>query len=255
MVGFEEDGFLPLARLFTPKEADYLLAEATGLQQTLDPDLEHVIAEPDSREIRSIFQVHLDNEKFAKAATDPRVVSIAEQILGSEVYLHQSRINFKPAFCGKEFFWHSDIETWHMEDGMPRMRAVSFSISLTENNEFNGPLMLVRGSHKWFIRCVGETPENHYRQSLKKQQFGVPDREVMGELVSEGDLQAPKGDPGSVVIFDCNTMHASVANLSTRPRTNLFLVFNSCENKLVEPFAGTPPRPEFLSHRDSSTAL
>ena len=248
---FEEQGFLAFPQLVSADEAARLVAEARHLQETLDPNLDHVIAEPSSQEIRSIFRVHRDNALFAQFCEDERVVGLARQILGRDVYLHQSRINFKPAFSGKEFFWHSDFETWHMEDGMPRMRAVSISISLTQNTEFNGPLMLVPGSHKTYVRCVGETPENHYRSSLKKQEYGVPSREALEKLVENGDMVAPKGAPGSAVMFDCNTMHASVANLSPHPRTNLFLVFNSVENKLVEPFGGTPPRPEFLGYRPS----
>src|SRR3546814_10756649 len=44
-----------------------------------------------------------------------------------------SRLNYKPGFKGKEFYWHSDFETWHVEDGMPQMRALSMSILLAEN--------------------------------------------------------------------------------------------------------------------------
>jgi ectoine hydroxylase len=109
---------------------------------------------------------------------DPRILAKAREILGGDVYIHQSRINYKPGFRGKEFYWHSDFETWHVEDGMPRMRAVSCSIALTPNYEFNGPLMLVPGSHRYFLSCVGETPEEHYKESLKKQEIGVPDPRV-----------------------------------------------------------------------------
>ncbi len=201
--------------------------------------------------MRSLFRVHRTNDKFRALCKDPRLTDVARQILGGEVYLHQSRINFKPAFRGKEFFWHSDFETWHMEDGMSRMRAVSMSINLTENNEFNGPLMVVGGSHRTYIRCVGQTPDDHFKDSLRKQEYGVPSREALEMLVDQGSgISAPKGGPGSATIFDCNTMHGSVGNLSPQPRTNLFLVFNSVENRLVEPFGGKPPRPEFLGERD-----
>jgi hypothetical protein len=47
------------------------------------------------------------------------VVGPARQLLGSDVYVHQSRVNFKPGFNGQDFYWHSDFETWHAEDGMP----------------------------------------------------------------------------------------------------------------------------------------
>ncbi|PQO41733.1 ectoine hydroxylase [Blastopirellula marina] len=246
---FENWGYYPFPQLISTDRAQSLLAEAKYLQQSLDPNLDYVISEPNHQEIRSIFRVHEDNPRFEEVCRDEQIVGIARQILGSDVYLHQSRINFKPGFRGKEFFWHSDFETWHVEDGMPRMRAVSISLSLTENNAYNGPLMLVRGSHLSYVRCVGETPEEHFRSSLKKQEFGVPNREALRLLVEQGEIVAPTGGPGSAVMFDCNTMHASVSNLSPYPRTNLFLVFNSVENRLEEPFGGTPPRPRFLSYR------
>src|SRR3546814_19786785 len=88
----------------------------------------------------------------------------------------QSRLNYKPGFVGKEFYWHSDFETWHVEDGMPQMRALSMSILLAPNTVLNGPLMIIPGSHRKYLTCVGETPEDHYRSSLKKQEYGVPDR-------------------------------------------------------------------------------
>uniref|UniRef100_UPI00403FEDEE phytanoyl-CoA dioxygenase family protein n=1 Tax=Streptomyces sp. DSM 41540 TaxID=3448657 RepID=UPI00403FEDEE len=83
------------------------------------------------------------------------------QILGSDVYVHQSRINVKPGFGASGFYWHSDFETWHAEDGLPNMRAVSVSIALTENLDTNGGVMIMRGSHKSFVGCAGETPKDN----------------------------------------------------------------------------------------------
>lgn len=245
------EGFLSIPQLIERQEAGELLHEARRLAEAADPEATDVIVEPAGQSVRSLFRIHRTNERFRAICMDDRIVDIAQQILGGEVYIHQSRINFKPAFSGKEFFWHSDFETWHVEDGMPRMRAVSLSISLTENHEFNGPLMVVPGSHRQYIRCIGETPDDHYKNSLRKQEYGVPSREALQMLVESGKgITAPKGGPGSATLFDCNTMHASVSNLSPYPRTNLFLVFNSIENALVEPFGGKSPRPAFLGERD-----
>src|SRR3546814_6672767 len=95
--------------------------------------------------------------------------TLFRSLLDSDVYVHQSRINLKPGFRGKEFYWHSDFETWHTEDGMPSMRAVSCSVLLTPNHSWNGPLLTIAGSHKWFVSCVGETPANHHEVSLRRQ--------------------------------------------------------------------------------------
>jgi ectoine hydroxylase len=247
---FARDGFHHAPALYSETQAGELLAEANRLAQAVAGPRPGVVIEPGSNVVRSLFRIHRTSDAFRAVAEDRRLLDVATQLLGSDVYIHQSRINFKPAFDGKEFFWHSDFETWHIEDGMPRMRAVSVSISLTDNNEFNGPLMVVPRSHHSYVRCVGATPENHFEQSLKKQQYGVPSREAMCRLVERGGIAAPKGPPGSALFFDCNLMHGSGGNLSPYPRTNLFLVYNSVENALVEPFGDRPPRPEYLAERD-----
>ncbi len=247
---YAEQGYFAATELLSLNEAAELLAEANALAAAADVTAADVIAEPNSKVVRSLFRLHRTNDRIRQLVKDPRLADVARQMLGSEVYVHQCRVNFKPAFQGKEFFWHSDFETWHVEDGMTRMRAVSLSINLTENNEFNGPLMVVRGSHEYYIQCAGQTPANHFEQSLRKQEYGVPSREALLFLVEQGEIVAPKGGPGSALFFECNTMHGSVGNLSPYPRTNLFIVYNSVDNGLVAPFGGLPPRPEFLAERE-----
>ncbi len=253
---FERDGFLVIEDAFSEGEMSAALRELDDLSR--DPVLRagpETIIEPLSDSVRSVFAVHRNSEVFADMAEDHRIADVARQILGSEVYVHQSRVNLKPAMTGKEFFWHSDFETWHVEDGMPRMRAVSASVALTDNTEFNGPLMLVPGSHRWYVATVGETPERHYETSLRRQEIGVPDVESLRRLVDEGGIVAPKASCGSVILFDCNTMHASGVNLSPYPRSNAFFVYNSVDNVVREPFAGVEPRPEHIASRATITPL
>ncbi|HUF32188.1 MAG TPA: ectoine hydroxylase [Acidimicrobiales bacterium] len=248
---FDRDGFLFLPDVFSADEMAACRDELDRLRH--DERVRRApqtIVEPASDEVRSIFEVHLGSEILSRLIRDRRIVERARQILGSDVYIHQSRVNLKPGLRGKEFYWHSDFETWHVEDGMPAMRALSCSVALTENNEFNGPLMVVPGSHRRYVACVGETPERHYEQSLKRQEYGVPDPESLATLVEEGGITAPKGGPGSIVIFDCNAMHGSGVNLSPHPRSNVFAVYNSVENTLIEPFSGQEPRPLHIASRD-----
>ncbi|MFC6438537.1 phytanoyl-CoA dioxygenase family protein, partial [Novosphingobium resinovorum] len=151
---------------------------------------------------------------------------------------------------GKAFYWHSDFETWHAEDGMPRMRALSMSVLLAENTPNNGPLMVIPGSQHVFIACVGETPVDHYRASLRKQEYGVPDEDTLAELAHRQGIVAPTGKPGTVIVFDCNTMHGSNGNITPFPRANAFLVYNAVSNRLEAPFAAATPRPDFIAARD-----
>jgi ectoine hydroxylase len=66
-----------------------------------------------------------------------------------------------------------------------------------------------------------------------------------------GQIDRATGPAGSVLLFECNTMHGSAGNISPYPRSNVFFVYNSIKNKLEKPFGGTEPRPEFLANRDN----
>ncbi len=256
LVEYERDGYMVMESLFTQSEIDAYLGELAALAR--DPEVRRrpeAVVEPNSDALRSLFAVHRDNPLFHELSRDPRLVDIARQLLGSDVYVHQSRVNLKPGLTGQPFFWHSDFETWHTEDGMPRMRAVSASVVLTDNTEFNGPLMLIPGSHRWFVSCVGETPERNYEMSLKAQQIGTPDPANLEWLVAQGGIVAPKARRGSVIFFECNTMHASGVNLAPAPRSNAFFVYNSVDNQIGGPFAAPAPRPEYLASRDTITTL
>ncbi|MGE4279467.1 MAG: ectoine hydroxylase [Magnetospirillum sp.] len=248
---FDKNGFLFLPAFFDARETKIYQDEMQQIRQSLDgADRDDVIVEPGSREMRSVFEIHRNGDKLKSLSQDRRIVDRIRQLLASDVYIHQSRVNYKPGFKGKEFNWHSDFETWHVEDGVPRMRMISCSVALTENNEFNGPLMVSPGSQRHYISCVGATPENHFRQSLAAQELGVPDPDSLRWLVDRYGLIQAKGPAGSVLLFDCNVMHGSNGNISPFPRSNVFFVYNSVENLPVAPFSGLPPRPPFLGSRD-----
>ncbi|MFD9910205.1 ectoine hydroxylase [Streptomyces sp. NPDC059063] len=249
--GFDRDGFLAVDQLITPDEVATYHAELERLVN--DPEMradERSIVEPRSQEIRSIFEVHRISELFGRLAADPRVVGRARQILGSDVYVHQSRINVKPGFGASGFYWHSDFETWHAEDGLPRMRTVSVSIALTKNHDTNGGLMIMPGSHRTFLGCAGATPKDNYKKSLQMQDAGTPSDEALTRLASDHGIRLFTGEAGAATWFDCNAMHGSGDNITPYPRSNVFLVFNSVENEAVEPFAAPVRRPAFIGARD-----
>ncbi|OON73988.1 ectoine hydroxylase [Streptomyces tsukubensis] len=248
---FERDGFLSIGELIGPDEVSVYQAELDRLIS--DPAIradERSIVESQSKEIRSVFEVHKISEVFARLVSDERVVGRARQILGSDVYVHQSRINVKPGFGASGFYWHSDFETWHAEDGLPNMRAVSVSVALTENFDTNGGLMIMPGSHKTFLGCSGETPKDNYKKSLQMQDAGTPSDEALTKLASEHGIKLFTGKAGSATWFDCNAMHGSGDNITPFARSNVFIVFNSVENEAVEPFSAPVRRPEFIGARD-----
>lgn len=247
---YRDQGFLILDDVFS-------MAEVAELQQELDrlrhsarvASSEETIRESGSGELRSIFRVHEISPVFALLAADCRLAGLARFLLDDQVYLHQSRVNYKPGLHGREFYWHSDFETWHVEDGMPAMRALSMSITLTENYAENGPVMLIPGSHHHYVVCEGNTPEEHFKASLKKQEYGVPSDACLAKLVAEGGIVSAVSKPGSVILFDCNTLHGSNGNITPWPRSNVFFVYNALSNQVQAPYCDQPPRPEYICSR------
>lgn len=251
LAAFDSDGYAIIERLLEPEEIASFAAEIDRL--AADPDLQgddRLIVEKSSNQVRSVFDVHRLSPAVADLVHESRVVELARQVLGSDVYIHQSRVNYLPGFGGTGFYWHSDFETWHAEDGMPRPRAVSLSIALTDNYAFNGSLMVMPGSHRTFVPCQGETPEEHYRESLREQELGVPIQSDVTVLADKYGIDQFVGPAGSALLFDSNVMHGSTNNITPFPRSNIFLVFNSVENSLAEPFAGPAPRPSYIASRD-----
>ncbi|MFE5867921.1 ectoine hydroxylase [Streptomyces roseifaciens] len=251
LAGYERDGFLTVDEMLAPEEVQVLRAELDRL--IADPAVragERAVVEPHAQDVRSVFEVHRISDVFARLVRDPRLVGRARQILGSDVYVHQSRVNVKPGFGASGFYWHSDFETWHAEDGLPRMRTVSVSIALTENLDTNGGLMIMPGSHRTFLGCAGVTPRDNYRRSLRMQEAGTPSDSALSALAERHGIRLFTGAAGSATWFDCNCMHGSGDNITPFPRSNVFIVFNSVENTAVEPFAAPSRRPEFVGARD-----
>ena len=248
---YEENGFIIFPEFFSEEEVGTLNWALEELKN--DPSMvnrEEYITEPDSSELRSIFSQHLYSSIFEQLISDRRILDKVEQILGSKAYIHQSRINVKPAYKGKSFPWHSDFETWHAEDGLPRCRAVTAWIMLSDNTQFNGPLYLMPESHKKFVACAGETPKDNYKESLKNQKYGVPTLDAMKILSKQKGITAALGKAGTLVFHDGNMMHGSPDNISPDSRTNAFFVYNSVENKPLEPFAAKGERANFLCLKD-----
>ena len=78
--------------------------------------------------IPNAFNQHLFSSLFDKVSRESKILDKVKQLLGSDVYIHHSRISVKPAYKGKSFAWHSDFETWHAEDGLPLCRCLTVGL-------------------------------------------------------------------------------------------------------------------------------
>jgi len=233
---FERDGYLFFPGLFTPGEIKVLTDEVPALYAQRRPEN---VRERTGDVVRTNFAAHLYSAPFARLARHPRMVEPIVQIFREDVYMHQFKINGKMAFDGDVWQWHQDYGTWKNDDWMPEARAMNVAIFLDEVNEFNGPLMLIPGSHKRGVL------EARHDTSTTSYPLWTIDHETIAKLVERGGIVAPKGAPGSMILFHSCLVHASTSNLSPWNRVSVYLSLCAVSNH-IRRFK----RPEYIAHRD-----
>ena len=232
---FHREGWLFLPELFSQEEVDFLAREAVGIYDANRPE----VWREKSGAPRTAFAAHLYNEAFGILGKHPRMIEPIEQLFGEKVYMHQFKINAKAAFDGDVWQWHQDYGTWRRDDDMPEPRAMNIALFLEEVKEFNGPLMFIPRSHK-----LGVVEAGHDVRTTSYPLWTIDNATITG-LVERGGIVAPKGPPGSVVMFHSCLVHASGSNMTPWNRWIVYLSLCAVSNH-IRRFQ----RPEYIAHRD-----
>ncbi len=235
---FHEQGYVFLPEVFSTDEVAVLTAELDGI---FSQDRRENIREKNGKAVRTTFAAHTFNEAYARLGRHPRLIEPVMQLLGGPVYMHQYKINAKAAFDGDVWQWHQDYGTWARDDLMPEPRAMNIALFLDDVSEFNGPLMFIPGSHK-----AGKLDAGHDLESTSYPLWTL-DNETVARLVKRGNMVAPLGKAGSVLLFHCNLVHCSPANMSPWDRTIVYLSLCHVDNHIRQ-----FKRPEWIAHRDFS---
>jgi ectoine hydroxylase len=232
---FDREGYLFFPSLFAQTEITPLHDEVPRLYAQQRP--ENVLEK--SGVVRTNFAAHMYSKPFATLARHPRMLEPVMQMYGEQLYMHQFKINGKMAFDGDVWQWHQDYGTWVNDDLMPEPRAMNVAIFLDAVNEFNGPLMFIPGSHK-----LGVLEAQHDLTTTSYPLWTI-NHDTIAKLVARGGIVAPKGSPGSMILFHSCLVHASTSNLSPWNRVAVYLSLCAVSNH-IRRFK----RPEYIAHRD-----
>ena len=232
---FDRTGYLFIPECFTREEAAMLRHAADEVYAL---DREEIWRESTGAP-RTAFAAHTYNEAFRRLGAHPRLIEPVEQLLGGRLYMHQYKVNAKAAFEGAVWQWHQDYGTWKRDDDMPEPKAMNISVFLDDVTVYNGPLMIIPGSHK-----VGVLEAGHDLETTSYPLWTL-DKATVRRLADEGGIIAPTGPAGSLLMFHCNIVHASPPNISPYDRTIVYL--SLCEvNNHIRKFE----RKEWIAHRD-----
>jgi len=248
---YRDVGYIELPQLLSRDEVRRLKDEVVRLAGVDDPGR---VLERDGRLVRALHGSHLTSDVCRRLTELPRMVSLAESVVGGPVYVYQFKINFKASFGGDVWPWHQDYIFWRDEDGMPAPHVVNIIVFVDEVTEFNGPLMIIPGSHKHGVidARVRETTPGGWLPDVSADLKYSLDAGAVGTLAGEGGIVAPKGEAGTGLLFHPNLAHASVPNLSPFDRTMLIVTYNRVDNV---PLGRGPARPGFLVSRDTTPVV
>ncbi len=255
---YQDNGYLFLAEVFAPNEISEMQRVLPVLFAKDNPAR---VLEKDGHTVRSVYGCHTTTEVFSRLVRDSRLLEPAEDVIGSQLYVYQFKLNVKAAFSGDVWQWHQDFIFWREGDGMAQPNAVTVVIFLDDVTELNGPIFLVPGSHRGgVIEPFAGDPNNDalmldaYTKSpawisnLTATLKYTIDEQVLAELISRYGTVAPKGPAGSVLFFHSNLVHGSGTNISPRSRVLSLITYNSVENV---PHFPENRRPEFLASSDA----
>lgn len=228
-------GNLLIKSLFTSDEIE--LIKRIALHNT-----GYDVMEPGSNtNIRSRLNIHSD--ELVEAC---KLKQIRELVM-PDGYIHQSRINFKNGKESTGWHWHSDFETWHYQDGMPKPDCFTIMIPLDDNTEENGCLKVIPGSHHWYV-STKKGSDSGAVDNFQNQVDGVVQPEDISKILglTRTKVENVICSKGDVFLFDSNLLHKSNKNKTDGSRANLYFVINSLSNKLADI---NNPRPEEMGHR------
>jgi len=226
---FQRDGFLVVERAFSRPEVAVLEA---ALPEITDPSRARVGFDPVSGMVRLSHGAHLYNDTIRRLALHPRLVLPARRLLGTELYIYQSRLTIKPGMsdvAASGWVWHQDFSTWHRGDGMPEPRALVTFTFLDDVTAANAPVLLIPRSHDRGMRDTVPGEDKHGYDNVAI----VP--EIVRDIGQRNGVIALTGPVGTLVFMSCAVVHASGENISPLRRALFTVVFNSVDNRPRHP--------------------
>lgn len=143
------------------------------------------------------------------------VVDLAEDLLGSDVRFHHSKLNFKSGGGGEEIRWHQDIPFWPHSNYGP----LTIGVYLCDVDADMAPMGVYAGSHREALHTLRD-PDGNWTGALSDGEAARLD---------PAKLRWLSGPRGTVTVHNCRVVHGSRANTSSRMRPLLLHTYAPCD--------------------------
>ena len=147
--------------------------------------------------------------EFRNLALDPRILDMAEQVMGPDLILLFTHLFCKPATSKRVVPWHQDGPFWPVEP----MASCTVWVALDDVDEGNGAMKVIPRSHK----------DKALEHRLVDDENSTLNRELPIDNVDHTKAELIELRAGQVSLQDIGLVHASAANTSGRRRAGLAL--------------------------------
>jgi phytanoyl-CoA hydroxylase len=234
IAAFRRDGYLVFRNRVSHADCDTMLGVTRDHLAHAIPPFEYEadvgypgapqsVDAPGGKTIRRLRSAYHRHACFQQWASDATLIASLTQLIGEKTCLtlaHHNCIMTKHPQFGTATGWHRDIRYW----SFTRPDLISVWLALGDENEANGGLKVIPGSHSMQI-----APEQ-----LDELDFLRPDAPQNQALFAQGlPLDLHKGD---VLFFHSKLFHAAGRNTSNRIKSSVVFAYHGASN---QPIAGS----------------
>lgn len=217
---FDREGYILVAGLFTPDEAQRLSETArSDAKAWADATLRS-----DAGGAQTILTVRddLTDDLYSSIARSRRIVDSMACLLEDEVYHYHHKLMLKEPKVGGAWEWHQDYGYWY-NFGCLFPTMASCYIAIDPAVKANGCLQVLPGTHH-----LGRL--NHGKVG---GQTGA-DSDRMPPILERFERKYVEMNPGDGLFFHGNLLHRSDQNTSDTPRWSLICCYNTRRNSPYE---------------------
>jgi len=217
---FARDGYLLCRGFFADAIAMLSALVDTHAERLIER--EDITIDSRGEEASNLGYLGKGDDVIAAFARTARLVDLARELLGEDVYLLKGRLNVKwgASVPERRGGWdpHQDRAAWARE-GLPGAAALTVAIAIDDSDVDNGTLEVVPGSHRSGI----------LEHTTIDAGYGLR-TSVVGPLMEKHGRLAMQMAAGDMVVFSGDLVHMSTPNLGVRRRALLFLTYNAISN-------------------------
>jgi phytanoyl-CoA hydroxylase len=219
ITSYEKDGYAIVKNFLSGEEVTKLYRIATG-DDTLQ---KHAfdLNDQTGKKTKLTLWYTPGNDAYGLLTKSKRMVESAGKLMEGEtgVCHFHSKLMQKEPKVGGAWEWHQDYGYWYKNEFLFPDQMISIMVAITDANEQNGCLQVIKRTHK-----MGRIEHGFSGEQVGAAQHYVDLALKTLELVY---IEIKAGD---ALFFHPNLLHRSEANLSDKARWSLISVYNRSGN-------------------------